>query len=71
MQGASRFKSMDHVKVLRPLYDERHPASFKAVVDAYVRTAPLSYDLKADLQCLKTLSIVTRNELATLHSLTG
>ncbi|PNH01498.1 hypothetical protein TSOC_012616 [Tetrabaena socialis] len=60
----TRFKSMDHVKVLRPLYDESQPASFKNVVDAYVHAAPLSYDLKADLQRLQTLSVVTRNELA-------
>ncbi|PNH02845.1 hypothetical protein TSOC_011137 [Tetrabaena socialis] len=60
----TRFKSMEHVKVLRPLYNEDNPASFKAVVDAYVRAAPLTYDLKAELERLNRLSEITRNTLA-------
>ncbi|KXZ41050.1 hypothetical protein GPECTOR_902g156 [Gonium pectorale] len=60
----TRFRSMDHVLLLRPLYDERFPASFTAVVDQFLKAARLGPDLTAELGRLSGLAASTRERYA-------
>ncbi|GLC45719.1 hypothetical protein PLESTM_001770500 [Pleodorina starrii] len=55
----TRFKSLDHIRLLRPLYTT--PAARKKVIAAFLKATHLEPDLAAELRLLSAAAAATRN----------
>ncbi|GLC44536.1 hypothetical protein PLESTM_001610800 [Pleodorina starrii] len=55
----TRFKSLDHIRLLRPLYTT--PAAHKKVITAFLKATHLEPDLAAELRLLSAAAAATRN----------
>ncbi len=56
----TRFKDVEHIRLLRPLWKKRDRYKRACVVNSFVKAAKLDPDLKAELQLLQQKAEATK-----------